>query len=100
MEPAGHLSDKLAGQMKFGCAGQALRAMGIHQQETVVVLTESCRTDVTHQQGHAFFDAFGFGMGLQVMTFSSKAHAKKHAAAGTGRGGHLRQNVWVLYKIE
>jgi hypothetical protein len=74
--------------------------MGIDQQEAIVVLPESRRPDVTHQQGHAFFDAFGFGMGLQVMTFSCKAHAKKHAAAGTGRGGHLSQDVWVFNKVE
>ena len=35
------MSEQLAGQMEFGRAGQALSALGVDQQEAIVVLPES-----------------------------------------------------------
>ena len=62
-EAGRHGGNQLARQMQLGGTRQFLAAFGINQQQRIVVLAKRRRTDVTDQQRHAFFQAFGLGVG-------------------------------------
>ena len=75
-------------------------AVGIDQQQRVVVLPKRVGADVAHQQRHAFSLAFGLGVGQQILALGRKAHAVQGTAARALAGGDLGQDVRVLDKFQ
>ena len=76
------LGHEMPSQHQFGVAWDFLCAVGIHQQQGIVVLPEGGRADIAHQQRHPFAHTLGRGVGQQVMAFGRKAHAEQVALPG------------------
>ena len=83
--------------------GEGLRLstdMGIHQQQSVVVLAEGGRADVAHQQRHTLARPLGRGVLQQVVAFGSKTDAEQITHQRMLRLRHGGQDVGVLNKVQ
>jgi hypothetical protein len=61
-------------------------ALGVHQQQRVVVLAKRGRADVAHQQRHPLARALGTGVGQQVVAFGRKADTVNPASLSAQTG--------------
>ena len=85
-------------QLRLAGPGQSTAAVGINQQQRIVILAKGRRANVTHQQRNVFAHPLGTGVGQQVVTLSSKAHTVQLPLLGAITVGHGGQNVGVFDK--
>jgi len=88
--------DQLSRQAEFVGARQLGVAVGVDQQQGVIVLAKGGRADVAYQQRHCFALALFLGVTKQVMALSRKADAKQPAASGAFAGSDFGQDVGVF----
>ena len=74
-QAAGDFGYELLCQIALAGAGQLGAAVGINQQQGVVVLPKGGCANVTSHEWHLFAQAFGDGVFAQVLGFGSKANA-------------------------
>ena len=85
-------------QLGLARARQGVTALGVDEQQGVVVLPKGGGADIAHQQRHILAHAFGAGVLQQIVAFGGKAHAVQSATVRTCAGSHGGQDVGVLDK--
>src|SRR6516225_399615 len=71
--PGRDLGDELARQRELGCTRQFAHALGVDQEQAVVVLPEGQRADVADEQRNALALALGLGVLREIFAFRGKA---------------------------
>src|SRR3982751_3472542 len=99
-QPCCDLGDKFARERELGGARQLPHALGVDEQEAVVILPEGERSDVADQQRNALPLPLGLGMLRQIFAFGRKADAEQLAAPGARTLCDRQENVLVLDELE
>jgi hypothetical protein len=90
------LGDQNPGQGILGCPRHTTDALGIDQQQFVVILAEGGLSEIADQKRYALASTFVLGVGLEVFGFGGKTDT----VGRIRQAGHSRQNVGVLRELE